>query len=146
MSGFFARNESIVKLCWGFCFRPHGVRAEHRQEGHGAVLVGAHLLEKRPMTQTHTPQVSICSWHGLPPVPAGSLWVRRTGRPGSETAAWVPLRSVHRSSGRSHGPDKGEGLLLVQAGHMSALKISEKVMELDYLCNMITVLILCHLS
>lgn len=108
--------------------------------------MGAQLLEKRPMTQTHTPQVSICSWHRLPPVPAGSLWVRRTGRPGSEMAAWMPLQSVHHSSGRSYGQDEREGLWSVQAGHTSGLKISEEVMELDYLLKLIIVLILCHLS
>lgn len=146
---FFERNESIIKLCWGFCFCTHGVRARvpsRGKEGQGGVPVGAQLLEKRPITQTHTPQVSICSRRRMPPVPAGSLWVKRPGRPGSETAAWMPLQSVHHGSSRSYGQDEGEGLWSVQAGQTSGLKISEEVMELDYLLNLIVVLIFCHLS
>lgn len=70
----------------------------------------------------------------------------RTGRPGSEMAAWMPLQSVHHASGRSYGQDEGEGLWSFQADHTSGLKITEEVMEQGYLLKLIIVLILCHLS
>lgn len=70
MRGFFERNESIINLCWGFCFCTQKLRTEGRagRDAGGSLASG----EEANDTNIYS-LVSVSLWHWLDPVPAGSL-------------------------------------------------------------------------